>query len=86
MVLDPQARALLDQFARAGVKPLSELSIQEARDQMEMGSCFLGRGDAVHAVEDFRLQEPVVRYPSGCTVHRPAAGCLAWCICTVGAG
>ena len=71
MVLDPQARALLDQFTRAGVKPLSELSIQESRDQMVMGSCFLGKGDAVHAVED--LQIPGTAGPVPVRLYRPQA-------------
>jgi acetyl esterase len=57
-VLDPQARVLLEQFARSGVKPLSELSIQETREQMLVGSCLLGRGDAVHAVEDLQIPGP----------------------------
>jgi acetyl esterase len=71
MVLDPQARALLEQFARSGVKPLSELSIQEIREQMLVGSCLLGRGDAVHAVED--LQIPGPDGPVPVRLYRPRA-------------
>jgi acetyl esterase len=58
MVLDPQARTLLDQFTRSGIKPLAELSVQQAREQMLVGSCFLGPGAPVHAVEDLEIPGP----------------------------
>lgn len=58
MALDPQASALLDQFARSGVKPLSELSIQEAREQMLVGTVLLGRGEEVHRVQDLEASGP----------------------------
>jgi len=71
MVLDPQARALLDQFTRSGVKPLDQLSVQESREQMLVGSCFLGRGDPVHAVEDHQAPGPAG--PVAVRVYRPSA-------------
>jgi len=57
-VLDPQAQALLDQFARSGVKPLSEVSLQEAREQMLIGSVLLGPGEEVHQVRDLEAPGP----------------------------
>jgi acetyl esterase len=71
MALDPQARALLDQFARSGVKPLDQLSVQEAREQMLVGSCFLGPGDPVQAVENHQAPGPAGPVPV--RLYRPCA-------------
>ncbi|TVS14278.1 MAG: alpha/beta hydrolase [Planctomycetaceae bacterium] len=71
MVLDPQAQALLDQFARSGVKPLSEVSLQDAREQMLVGSCLLGPGEEVHQVEDLEAPGPAGSVPI--RLYRPRA-------------
>ena len=54
MTLDPQARAFLDQIAAAGVRDVPDLSVREARAQMELGAVMTGRPPAVARVEDHR--------------------------------
>lgn len=69
MPLDPQARLLLDQLARSGVKPLHQMSPQEAREQMTLGSRFLGPAEPVDAIEDYPADVPPGRVPV--RIYRP---------------
>jgi len=52
MPLDPQARQLLEQTAKAGILPIHTQTPEQARDQMLVGSRFLGPLEDVHSVED----------------------------------
>jgi len=58
MSLDPQARKLLDQIARAGIAPFHTLTPLQARDQMLMASRFVGSAEDVHTVEDREVPGP----------------------------
>ncbi len=63
MPLDPQARRLLDQIAKAGIVPTHTQTPEQARAQMLIGSRFLGRPEEVHSVEDRELPGPAGAVP-----------------------
>lgn len=69
MPLDPQARRLLQQIAQIDLKPIQQLSPQEARDQMLLGSRFLAAVEPVHAVEDLVIEGPAGPVPL--RIYRP---------------
>jgi acetyl esterase len=55
MSLDPQARAILDQMAMAGNKPLNELSVKEARQESAAMAAMQSPLEAVARIEDRTL-------------------------------
>ncbi|MBI1814781.1 MAG: alpha/beta hydrolase [Deltaproteobacteria bacterium] len=63
MALDPQARALLDQIAAMGGKPLNELPVAEARIAFTALAAMQGAPEAVAKVEDRTLPGPVGGIP-----------------------
>ncbi|MBI3734721.1 MAG: alpha/beta hydrolase [Chloroflexi bacterium] len=58
MLLNPQAKAFLDQREAAGAQPLHTLSVDEARRQMNALSALLGPGEPVAHVEDRLIAGP----------------------------
>ena len=58
MALDPQARAVLDQMAQMGGKPINELSVGEARRNSESLAAMQGLPEPVASIEDRMLQGP----------------------------
>jgi acetyl esterase len=78
MPLDPQVKLLLEQMARANVPPYEQLTPQQARDQMLMGSAFLGKPPDVYAVEDRRVAGP--NGPLPIRVYRPGEGDKRPCV------
>jgi acetyl esterase len=58
MALDPQARAILDQMAQMGGKPINELSVGEARRNSESLASMQGLPEPVASIEDRTLQGP----------------------------
>lgn len=72
MPLDPQARELLDQIAKAGIPPFHTLTPQQAREQMLVASRFMGPPEEVHCVEDREVPGPAGAIPV--RVYRPGDG------------
>jgi acetyl esterase len=58
MVLDPQARKILDQMAEMGNQSVNELSIDEARQGFEAMAAMQGSPEPVAGVEDRKLPGP----------------------------
>ena len=58
MVLDPQARAYLDQIAAMNMPDVPALTPREARMQMELGAMMLGKAPAIGRVEDRIIPGP----------------------------
>jgi acetyl esterase len=58
MPLDPQARAVLDQMAEAGNKPVNELSVGDARQASAAMAAMQGSPEPVASVEDRSLPGP----------------------------
>jgi acetyl esterase len=63
MALDPQARAVLDQMAEMGGKPINELSVEEARQASEALAAMQGAPEAIAGVEDRTLPGPDAGIP-----------------------
>jgi acetyl esterase len=70
MPLDPQAQALLDQFAAAGRPPIAELSPQEARETFRQMIALAGEPEPVARVEDRTVPGPAGPIPV--RVYTPA--------------
>lgn len=69
MPLDPQARSYLDRMADLGLRPANELSVDEARRQLEDSSQLLfGPKQSVGGIEDIDVEGVPVR------LYTPAAG------------
>lgn len=69
MPLDPQAKSYLDRMAELGLRPPNELTVDEARRQLEDSSQLLcGPKQSVGAIEDFKVERVPVR------LYTPAAG------------
>jgi acetyl esterase len=58
MALDPQARAILDQMAETGNRPINELYLTEARQMSEAMAALQGTPEPVASVEDRMLPGP----------------------------
>jgi acetyl esterase len=58
MVLDPQARAVLDQMAAMGGPPINELSVSDARKQAADMAALQNPPEVVAKIEDRRLPGP----------------------------
>src|SRR4030095_1437547 len=63
MPLDPQAKALLDQFAAVGGQPLSSMSVADARRMMEMLSLMRGESPPIRAAGDRHIPGPAGDIP-----------------------
>jgi len=63
MPLDPQAEALLRQFAPPGSPPVQTLSIAEARQTMAVFAAFGGPPEPVHQVDDRSIPGPAGNIP-----------------------
>ena len=69
MPLDPQARSYLDRMADLGLRPANELSVDEARRQLEDSSQLLfGPKPSVGGIEDIDVEGVPVR------LYTPATG------------
>ena len=69
MPLDPQARSYLDRMADLGLRPANELSVDEARRQLEDSSQLLfGPKQSVGGIEDIDVEGVPVR------LYTPATG------------
>ena len=69
MPLDPQARSYLDRMADLGLRPANELSVDEARRQLEDSSqLLLGPKQSVGGIEDIDVEGVPVR------LYTPATG------------
>jgi acetyl esterase len=71
MPLDPQVVTLLEQLERAGAQPFYQLTPQEARDQMLLGSRFLGPSAAVESMQDYQVPGEGVAIPV--RLYRPSS-------------
>ena len=58
MVLDPQAKAYLDQIAALNMPDVPALSPREARAQMDLSAMMLGKAPAVGRIEDRTIPGP----------------------------
>lgn len=61
--MDPQARAFLDRLASAGLPTTDQLTVAQARAQMEVSTRFLGRPPRVARVEDRQIPGPAGEIP-----------------------
>ncbi|WP_165072165.1 alpha/beta hydrolase [Paludisphaera rhizosphaerae] len=61
--IDPQARAFLDRLASAGLPTTDQLTVAQARAQMEVSTRFLGRPPRVACVEDRQIPGPAGEIP-----------------------
>jgi len=71
MPLDPQAKALLDQFAAMGGQPLSSMSVADARRMMEALSTMRGAPQPIASATDRRIPGPAGEIPV--RIYTPAA-------------
>jgi len=71
MPLDPQARALLDQFAALGAQSLSSMSVPDARRAMEALGAMRGEPVSINHTADRRIPGPAGEIPV--RVYTPAA-------------
>jgi acetyl esterase len=85
MPLDPEAEILILAASRIPTTPLEQLSPQQARDDMLRQTAALGRGEAMHKVEDvlapgpggaipIRIYTPAGPAPFGCLVYFHGGG------------
>jgi acetyl esterase len=58
MPLDPQVRTFLDQLKKSGAVPPEQLSLPEARRQMEEASRALGPAPAIRSIEERTIPSP----------------------------
>ena len=61
--IDPQARSFLDRLASAGLPTTDQLTVAQARAQMEVSTRFLGRPPRVLRVEDRMIPGPAGEIP-----------------------
>jgi len=85
MPLDPEAEILILAASRIPSTPLEQLSPQQARDDMLRQTAALGRGEAMHKVDDvlapgpggeipIRIYTPAGQAPFGCLVYFHGGG------------
>jgi len=63
MPLDPQARALLDQFVAIGGQPLSSMPVADARHAMEVLASMRGEPPPIRSAVDRRIPGPAGEIP-----------------------
>jgi acetyl esterase len=71
MPVDPQAQALLDQFAALGGQPLSSMSVPDARRAMEVLSSMRAAPPPIQSAVDRRIAGPAGEIPL--RIYTPAA-------------
>src|SRR5262245_797005 len=63
MPLDPQAKALLDQFVAIGGQPLSSMAVPDARRAMDVLAAMRGEPVSIRSTDDRRIRGPAGEIP-----------------------